>query len=122
MNKQRTIVWIGGLAIAAGIARFALWPARIRNARVTAIEKSSQPSASLAWSYRSGGQRPISVIIDLATADGMNGSLTTDGEQINGAIPLSSIPEGDYTITTTATYRIAGVAQIIEQTFKSYFK
>jgi len=107
MGKQ----WLWRMALLAGglwLAVTTLLPARVRQARLTAISGPGPFYATIAWSYGLGA-RPISVIFDLDLGDSY-GSATTDGEALEAEIPLSAAPNGPWRITASATYRLLGAA------------
>ncbi len=98
--------WLGG---ALWLARVALVPAPLRDARLTGLSGMGPYYALIGWSYGIGA-RPVSVIFDLE-AGAAAGSLTTDGDALEAEIPLGTAPSGPYSLTVSATYRILGAAR-----------
>lgn len=104
---KRFFVWGGALALLAGV--FVKWvrPARMRDARFTAITPGSPPTASVVLSYGLGAM-PARVILDLADQASNGGSATADGRQLFFEVPIAGAPSESYRITTTATYLLLG--------------
>jgi hypothetical protein len=93
-----------------------LRPARLRVARVVNIMSGERfHQAQLHWGY-CPGLRPQSLILDLAGTEA-SGSLTCDGKEREGSIPLAKALSGDYTLTATATYRVLGFPVQSQQAF-----
>lgn len=105
-------LWLGG---GLWLARITILPALVRAARLTGISGGGPVYATISWSYGPGA-RPISIIFDLE-ADGVTGSITTDGEALEAEVPLGTAPSGPYQLTVSATYRILGVARTIVRRF-----
>jgi hypothetical protein len=97
-----------GVVIGAIWSYNALRPARIMNAWLRA-SGATAASIEIGWSY-STGQRPVSLVLDVAAPGGIGGSLTTDGEEHSGRIALAAPFSGPYTITSSAVYRVLGRA------------
>ncbi len=112
MGGVRRWVWAGAYAaVGVWLVRSAVLPAAIRDARLSAVRGDGPYYAHLRWRYGLGA-RPVSIIFDLATHD-TAGSVTTDGEEDEAAIPLGSAPNGTYHLTVSATYRLLGVARTV---------
>lgn len=88
------------------LAWLAIRPARVRRARVVAINGQQPAYAALVWHY-GGGARPQSVIFDL-TGPGGTGSVTVSGEQYESEVPLPAAFSGPYRLTAIAAYRSFG--------------
>jgi hypothetical protein len=95
--------------LGAAVWRGALLPAGLRNGRVNELSGAGPIYAGFSWGYGPGA-RPQSIIFDLDFSDGASGSVTTDGEATEAEVPMRSAAPGPYQITSTATYRILGVA------------
>lgn len=112
--SERTRRWLWYVAIAAAwiwALRVSMLPARVRAPRVTGVDGSGPYQVELAWRYGVGA-RPHSVIVDLRAGEAA-GSFTTDGEAIEGEIPVGVAPRGAYSLTVSATYRVFGFARTL---------
>ncbi|MFV9504705.1 MAG: hypothetical protein AB4911_09090 [Oscillochloridaceae bacterium umkhey_bin13] len=114
--------WLGRLAwlsAALWLARETLWPAPLRAVRLAEVGGNDPYLATLRWRYGRGA-RPVSVIFDLVVGPA-TGSVTVDGDESEAVLPLGPRPQGSCTITSTATYRIFGVAYVRVATVSGQF-
>jgi hypothetical protein len=107
MTAKRYLFW-GSAMVLFGAALMRMRPTGLLGAKVTAVTPGDPAAAHIMLSYGTGAP-PLSVILDLSGRDGGAGRATIDGEQIFLDIPISGELGSDYRITTTATYRIAGM-------------
>jgi hypothetical protein len=111
-ERTRRWMWYGAIAAAwLWALRVTMLPATVRGARVTGVDGSGPYYVELAWRYGLGA-RPQSVIVDLETGEAA-GSFTTDGEALEGEIPVGVPPRGAYRLTLSATYRLLGFAHTV---------
>jgi hypothetical protein len=119
MQPKRYYVWGGILGLLAGsMLALVTRPARLLNARVTAVTPGVPPIASVALTYGFGAA-PVSVIVDVLGRDGSGGSATIEGGQVFQEVPINGALDGEYRITTTAFYRILGKLRIDVRQFAS---
>lgn len=113
---QRRWIAIGiGVAAAAALIIGAR-PARLRLARVTHVNNSTPPVASVALRYARGA-RPRVTVLDVVGAQGASGSASIPGDQEFVEIPLAGNPGRPYRIDATLVYRVGGFLLVRSATF-----